>query len=131
MAEFVGEGTEAKEVIGIAHEDKRVCTVYAGGEGAHAFTLVGVDIDPTVVEAAFFEDGDVFCAEGGHTSGDHIDGLGIFDGGHGAERGFNVIDVEFVVAEGLAANAPVTVPSGEMFFEGGDEIMEDFDGDKV
>ena len=49
----------------------------------------------------------------------------------GGERGFDIVDVERIVAQQLLAQAPVAVPGGQVLLEDLDQVVENFHRDIV
>ncbi len=132
MAGLVRQRAEAEDVVGVAHEDEGLCVVGAAGEGALALAPVARPIDPAALQAALAQFVDVLLPQRGHALADPVDGLPVGDVGLLLrQRRLDVVDVELVVAQGLAADAPVAVPGGQVRLEDLDQVVEDLGGHVV
>ena len=132
MAQFVGQGAEAVQIVVVAHHDEGVGAGHAGGEGAHPLAFVGINVHPALAGRPLLEDGDIFLAQRPHPFGNPVDGRLIFNFWRvGNERRFDVVLMQLVVAQCLPPHAPVAVPGGQIAPEGLDKVVEDFHGNEA
>ena len=128
MAQLVRQGAEAEQAVAVAHENEGVGAHPAGGKLRVGFSLVGVDVDPALLQAAAAQDTDIFLAERRQPGADPIHGLREGDARLVAgERRPDVVGLQRLHPERSAPDGPVAVPGGQIFLEGVDEIVEHLD----
>ena len=127
VARFVGQGEEVVEDFGlVVHEDVGVAVVGTAAERAALFALVRIAVAPAAGET-FFQRGAVFGAERGEGGDDDIHrllpGVAFFDIAENGEIRVVVVDVRKLHL--AAADVVVAMDGGQVFANGGDQVVVD------
>ena len=128
MSELVRQSAHREDVVVVAHEDEGLGVHRPARESAHPLALVGIDVDPAVLECAFAHDRDVFLAEWRHALRDPVHRFFVgHPKGAGAELRAQVVRLQHLEAQHPPADAPVAVPRADVLAEGLDDVVEHVD----
>ena len=75
VPELVSQGAHRVDVVVVAHEDEGPRVHGAGGEGAHALALVGIDVDPPLIARSPAQHFHVLLTQRSDTLCDPVDRL--------------------------------------------------------
>src|SRR5574341_700694 len=109
------ERAQAEEIVVITHQNERIRPRNAGGERAHPFAFVWIDIDPALLQNAVPQYANIVLAERPQPLYNPFDSLFERDlGFRRRQRRSLVVNVQFVVAERASSNVPIAMPSREV-----------------
>ncbi len=130
MAPFVGEGEKVTQnVFFVVHKDIRFTRVRTRGEGAGAFALIFVAVDPAAEESLAYDRAVLFsqgrkCADDGF----HRLFVGVVCFYLSDYRSVGVPVGELLHSQSLSAYVVVAVEEGQVIVYGGNEVVVNLDG---